>query len=43
MCERMYWDRLLIEIRFRVSEAGARLFIEVVYRFPDISSEDKKR
>jgi hypothetical protein len=30
MCERMDWDRLLVEKRFRVLEAGARDFIEVV-------------
>jgi len=32
----MDWDRLLVEKGFRASEAGARDFIVVVYRFPDI-------
>lgn len=41
MCERMDWDRLLVEKRFRVSKAGAKDFIQDVYLFPNISSEDK--
>lgn len=43
MYERMDWTRLRVEMRFRVSEAGARDFIVVVYRFPNILSEDKKQ
>jgi len=31
MCERMGWVRLLVEKRFRISEAGARDFIWDVY------------
>ncbi len=40
MCERMDWERLLVEKRFRVSKASAKGFIVVVYLFPNISSED---
>ena len=43
MCDRMDWNRLLVEKRFRVSEAGTKDFIGAVYRFPDILSEDKKQ